>query len=277
MCITVNHAALSKTKILSLPLENGNHFIAYSNSVKNTSGKPNAMILPVPGETTHEMFHNTENYKDFLDEIIKKAALNKWEGWKSRGFKSKVILSADFENFQLGMYNIGLTKDFNDVQTFIQSQPEEKRPEVSESLQNFFKEKYAGWSFVVCLFDNNKTIDAQPIAFEYKPFGGNRLIYFPTMDAHDGQAPEVGGMVDVDHTFIYEHTGPMTRKYYMESVKLDAAVPDFIQNRKFRFVDVHDCLPNFDTYIDTQKLAETDFDEDAPIKRIEPVPNIETT
>ena len=40
MCITVNHAALSNTKILSIPLENGNHFISYSNKAKNLSGKP---------------------------------------------------------------------------------------------------------------------------------------------------------------------------------------------------------------------------------------------
>lgn len=69
MCITINHAHLSKTKILSLPLENGNHFIAYSNKVKNESGKPNAMILPIPGKTSPELFHNTESYKDFMDEI----------------------------------------------------------------------------------------------------------------------------------------------------------------------------------------------------------------
>ena len=43
MCITVNKANLAKTKIMSLPLESGNHFIAYSNKVKNLSGKPNAI------------------------------------------------------------------------------------------------------------------------------------------------------------------------------------------------------------------------------------------
>ncbi len=269
MCITVNTAALSKTKILSLPLENGNHFIAYSNSVKNESGKPNAMILPIPGETTQSLFHNTENYKNFLDDIIEKAEWDEWCGMRSRGFLSKGL---SVERFKLGIYDIVLTKNFDDVKKAIAEFPEEKRPEISEELQSFFQEKYAGWSFAVCFFDTNETSSSQPIAFEYKPFGGGRFIYFPTMDAHDGKAPKVGGMVPVDHTFIYEHTGPMTRKYYLEHIELGENVPEFLQKRKYRYVEMKGHELNNDTYIDTKALAETDFQNDAPIKRIEPVP-----
>lgn len=271
MCITVNHANLSKTKILSLPLENGNHFLAYSNKVKNESGKPNAMILPIPGETNPSLFHNTESYKDFMSEITKKCRLEEdYLGIHSRGFRSK---SKSFESFELGQYTIGLSKDFVGVREFLDELPKEKRPEISEELKQFFEEKYAGWSFAICVFDSENTIDAQPIAFEYKPFS-NELIYFPTMDGHDGKAPNVGGLVKTDHTFIYEHTGEMTGTYEKKFVTLDAPVPEFLQNRKFRAVYSNDFIINGDSFINTTHLASLNFTEEPQIKRIQPVPNV---
>jgi hypothetical protein len=267
MCITVNHAHLSKTKILSLPLENGNHFIAYSNKVKNKSGKPNAMILPIPGETNPSMFHNTESYRDFMNEITKKCRFDEdYQGVRYRGFSSK-----GFERFELGMYTIGLSSNFQGAREFLNSLSEDKRPEISEELKNFFEEKYAGWSFAVCVFDSEKEIDAQPIAFEYKPFE-SKLIYFPTMDGHDGKAPNIDGMVPVDHTFIYEHTGEMTEEYEQKFVTLDAPVPDFLQHRKFRAIHVSGMQKNGDTFLDAEKFESLNFKDEPQLKRIQPVP-----
>ncbi len=275
MCITVNHADLSKTKILSLPLENGNHFIAYSNKVKNLSGKPNAMILPIPGETNPGLFHNTEPYKDFMDEITKKCDFEEdYLGMKSRG-----IFSKGFERFELGQYTIALAKDFQGIREFLSQLSEEKRPEVSEELKKFFEEKYAGWSFAICAFDSDKTIDAQPIAFEYKPFDGN-LIYFPTVDGHDGKAPVLGELVDTDHTFIYEHTGSMDIpegrrfEYYQKTVTLDAKVPSFLNERRYRTTISRGRQVNGDTFIDGNKMRDSNFVDEPQLKRINPVPNI---
>lgn len=274
MCITVNHADLSKTKILSLPLENGNHFIAYSNKVKNLSGKPNAMILPIPGETKPEWFHNTESYKGFLDEITKKCDYEQdYLGIRFRGLNSK-----GFECFELGQYTIGLAKNFQGVREFLNQLSEDKQPEISEELKKFFEEKYAGWSFAVCVFDSDKTIDAQPIAFEYKPFS-SKNIYFPTVDGHNGGAPNLDEMVHVDHTFIYEHTGEMLEgsdKYEKKSVKLDAAVPEFLKERKYRALFVRGKQTNGDTFIDVGLLKETKFADEPQIHRLKPVPHILT-
>jgi len=270
MCITVNHADLSKTKILSLPLKNGNHFISYSNSVKNLSGKPNAMILPIPGETSPAFFYNTEAYKDFISEILNKCRYEEdYCGEVSKGFKSATL---SFDRFELGMYTVGLAKEFNGIREFLNHLSEEKRPEISEELKQFFEEKYAGWSFAICVFDSNSTIDAQPIAFEYKPFDG-RLLYYPTMDGHDGKAPRVGAMVKTDHTLIYEHTGKMSREYYQKFVTLNAEVPEFLQNRKYRAVFSHGFEKNGDTFVDIIKMNEIDFSEDPEFKRIAPVPH----
>lgn len=272
MCITVNYAALSSTKILSIPLENGNHFISYSNMVKNLSGKPNAMILPIPGETDQSLFHDTTLYKDFMTEITKKCKLDEdYIGIRYRSFQSKGILS--FDKFELGMYTIGLAKNFQGARDFLASLPEGKQPEISEGLKNFFEEKYAGWSFAVCVFDSEKVIDSQPIAFEYKPFEKN-LIYFPTMDGHDGKAPAIDSTILADHTFIYEHTGEMTDKYEQQFVTLDAPVPSFLQHRKFRAIHVSGRRKNGDTFLDAEKFESLNFKDEPQLKVIPPVPYI---
>lgn len=278
MCMTVNKAALSATKILSLPLENGNHFLAYSNKVKNLSDKPNAMILPIPGTTKQEWFHNTESYKGFLDEITEKA---RWENdWKGIRYRGKGLHK--LETFQLGMYTIGLSDSFDGAEEFINSLPKEKRPEVSDSLKAFFKEKYEGWSFAVCCFDSDKTIDAQPIALEYTPFNPD-LIYFPTLDAHDGEAPSLSKDVKADHTFIYEHTGVFdneakndpfgrTTKYVMEYVQLEANVPDFLNKRRYRLSSAKGSIQNGDTFIGIDEMNKSDFSKHADLFRMAPVP-----
>jgi len=275
MCITVNHAKLSKTKILSLTLESGNHFIAYSNTVVNLSGKPNAMILPIPGETKPEWFHNTESYKEFLDEITDNSDFMKnYLGLISRSAKGISTL----EKFELGMYSVGLSNDFDGIKQFINELPENKRPVVSEELQNFFQNKYAGWSFAICTFDSEKTIDAQPIAFEYKPFF-TEFLYFPTMDGHDGKAPKIDSAVESDHTFIYEHTGSMEGElpegrsypYNKKFITLNAEVPMFLQNRKYRTIYQGGKVANSDTYIDLIELKKSNFSNHPTVHKSQPI------
>jgi hypothetical protein len=269
MCITVNRAELSKTKILSLPLESGNHFIAYSNMVQNGSGKPNAMILSIPGVTKPEWFHNTEAYNDFLDEITEKATWNNWVPTRTLGRSAKGMLS--FEEFDLGMYTIGLAASFEGAEEFIASLPEGKRPEVSDELRKFFREHNRGWSFAVCCFSSEKTIDAQPIAFEYTPFNPD-LLYFPTLDAHNGKAPNLKKTVEADHTFIYEHTGKFDRVLYkMNHIEI-SDVPSFLNRRRYRLKVRNGSVQNGDTYIRISDMVRVDFEFEPDFYRAAPKP-----
>ncbi len=284
MCITVNKALLASTKILSMPLENGNHFLAYSNSVKNVSGKPNAMILPIPGVTRKELFHNTTDYNDFLKDITERARVEEdWLGITTRGLHLSKSKSFSLDEFELGMYTIGLTDSFDGVEAYIASLPEEKRPELSESLRAFFRERCAGWSFAVCCFSSEKPIDAQPIALEYTPFDSTHL-YFPTVDAHDGERPDLSALVDVDHTFIFEHAGQFEvpgrerqPHYAIRSVKLDDEVPEFLRERKYRFVTVKGKQLNGDTYINIPDMSAIGILEDPVLARRAPQPRVAVT
>lgn len=264
MCITINTASLSKTKILSIPVGNGNHFIAYSNSVKNLSGKLNAMILAIPGETKQEWFYDTTKYKNFLDDIIKQSDyVEDYLGIRSRGLSKGLTLSY----FQVGMYSVFLSNSLEEIISSINSQKQDKL-EIKEELLNFFSNHYKGWNFAVCMFDTNKTIDAQPIAFEYTPFVDDS-IYFPTMDAHTGNAPDLNGLVDVDHTFIYEHTGKSEERLYKEFVELkNENIPSFLNKRRYRYIEAKSGgVINGDTFASNENIYKTPFSKDVSFER----------
>lgn len=241
MCITSAEAHLSKTRILSLPIEEGRHFIAYSNMVTNLSGKPNSMILPIPGKLKKEWFHNTEKYNTFMNDIVEYLTP------KTRGTKGlKLSADASFDSFKLGMYYVGIAETFDGIQAFIETLKPEEHPALTESLSTFFREYYKNWGFVVCVFDAAKRMEAQPIAFEYEPFDYS-VVFFPTMDAHNGLAPEKGE-VDVDHVFIYEDLS-------RGQVYSPKNTPKFLQNRQYKYLKAHQRMQNGDTYFNAKKLS----------------------
>jgi hypothetical protein len=203
MCITTAPARLSKTKILASKMDNGNHLLSYSNTAKNISGRPNAMILPVPGKLNKELFFDTTLYNNFLKDIEYQIK-PKSRGASLKSFKS--VLSDDVEDFQVGMYRILLSENLPAIQKVLNELPEAQRPQISQELYDFFASHYAGWSFVVCCFDSSKETDSQPIMFEYKPMYPDYL-YYPGMDSHNGLAPEPGSAVRVDHCLMVQELG----------------------------------------------------------------------
>jgi len=258
MCITVNTAKLSKTKIISMPVGNDNHFISYSNNVKNLSGEPNAMILPIPGKSKREWFFDTTEYNGFLDEIISKSSLEKdYYGIRSRSALSK---SKSLDFFELGNYKVVLADSWSKLISFIKQLPLNMQPKIKDDLSNFFQKEYASCSFVLCLFDSNKIIESQPIAFEYTPNDFN-VLFFPTMDSHDGNPPKKHELIETDHTFIYEHTGAQNENMFQKTVKLNSKVPLFLKERKYRFFESKSKnVKNADTLILLDEMSELNFD-----------------
>ena len=250
MCITLQPAKLNNTKILALRIAQDRYFLAYSNKVKNLSGKPNAMILPIPGKTKPEWFYNTAGYSSFLTEIVKATTVQ----YRSMSL-GRVSKGVSFEQFECGMYNVGLAVGFDGADAFINSLPKDKQPEVPQELRDFFKAKYAkDWSFAVCVFDSDKTTDAQPIAFEFEPAEfeawPKEALFFPTMDSHDGKAP-TADPVDTDHVFLFEDKNSTHDK-----ITLQARVPDFLQNRRWQQKTSTGMKPNGDTYIPSVRYGE---------------------
>jgi len=251
MCITSAKAKLSKTRIMSMALDNGRHLLSYSNKAKNLSGKVNSMILPVPGKVNRDWFHNTTDYNDFLGDIEDQAYI---EQFRSRGMASNGIDRGflSFDEFQVGFYKVVTTDNIEALREHLNTLDESQRPDISDELLDFFKEHYGGWSFVICIFSGDKEMDAQPIMFEYEPVEFN-YIYFPMMDGHNGGAPDLTGQVSVDHTLIVDFPGleeDMVRK-----VKFEQEVPEVLKRRKFVSTKWKQSMRNGDMYVDLGELT----------------------
>lgn len=221
-------AHFSKTKILTMPLKNGNHFTAYENNAENLSKEPNCMILPIPGVTKPEWFINTATYNKFLTEIVKNTTP------QSRGLSlfASASKSKGFTRFQLGMYNVGLCSGVVGITEFLETHIPSERPMVSDELLVFFRDTYdtriGAWSFAVCVFSGTENMKSQPIAYEYTP-NDDRTFFYPTMDSHDGTAPKKE-RVERDHSLI---TPTQFNQYYEKNDFFSQEVPEFIMNQAY--------------------------------------------
>jgi hypothetical protein len=113
-------------------------------------------------------------------------------------------------------------------------------------------------------------MDSQPIAFEYEPFNP-KILYFPTIDSHTGEAPDLDELVDTDNTFVFEHTGMFKNKFVMDYVHLEADVPKSLQDRKYRHIKINSPSKNGDTFISIDIMKESDFSKSPKLVRIKPI------
>jgi hypothetical protein len=257
MCISILPSEMKTTKILSIPVggESLNHFLSYSNNVVNLSGTPNAMILPVPGIVKQEWFYDTTPFKFFMNDISDNCSYIYDYLGRPKIISRGVELSV---NFKLGQYSIYLVPPNGSLIETISSIDTSIRPAIKNSFYDFFDEHYKNCSFVICLFDNNETIDVQPIAFEYLPNNPN-LLYFPTMDCHNGEIPNLNDKVELDHIFLFEHTGQQPEGLVKNSTVCCFDVPSFLKERKYRSLIGDEEEFNGDTFIYINNMNETPF------------------
>lgn len=247
MCITSAKAKLSKTRIMSMALDNGRHMLSYSNSATNLSGKKNCMILPIPGTLNKAWFYDTREYRDFLKDIENRAHIGYDEshGIYSRGTLS--FNSKSFERFNLGMYDVLLSNDIKNMVDRLGW----TGPEISEELISFFENHYSGWHFLMCIFDGSETMDSQPITFEYEPMY-KEWLYFPTMDSHDGGAPNLSEKVKMDHSLMYEYPGLTDR--IVNNMEFTQIVPEILKRRNYVSTKWDNEYLNGDMYLNIELL-----------------------
>jgi hypothetical protein len=243
MCITSHKAELKSTKIISFRKEDGNVYLAYSNTVRNLSDKRNVMLLPIPGEVRGEWFYDTTNYSNYLNEISRQTTVSEAYayGVHSRGSQVK-SKSLSMSRVDVGQYEILFSKDFDELHRELT----QAGVEVSAELIEFFVEHYPGFTLVACLFDSNKTIDAQPIALEYKPIS-NDILFFPTMDSHDGSIPRISDeRVALDHHIISELEYGDPEKGL---VSFTQEVPEFLKDVRYGTYKLRFFDSNGDIYV----------------------------
>ena len=142
--------------------------------------------------------------------------------------------------------------------------PEEKRPKINPELMDWYENYYPMWPIAVCCFNNREAIKAEPLFWWYKPVLEENL-FFPGVDAHDGDVPKLGTKVVVDHSIILGSDEfedgveriNLTRSYdYRETLPEEARpfFPTKIIGREFSGV-----LPNGDFIMPIDKVRGGDF------------------
>lgn len=223
MCCTLEPAELSKTILYAGETKVGDdvvHVLGYQNRAKNLSEHPNAMILPFPAAEpmTKENVLDISGFKTFMqsyDTIVRMFEPRP----RGRGLllgSSNKLNSRGFDVFDSGMYTVVLADNALKVSDAMHLVPEKKRPQFHYGIFGKYAKWYPNWPIAICCFDGS--VEPEPMLWWYKPKSLENL-FMPALDAHDGHAPRIGALVEVDHTVVFGSTiKPFGAKARLENV-----------------------------------------------------------
>ncbi len=207
MCVTLAPAKLSKTIIYAGEGHHPDrrdihsltymHVLGYQNNAENKSGKPNAMILPIPskGELGPENIIDTTSHPGVLSDMasaIEGMNRDQMLGISSKGFPSIKVFSA-------GSYTVALAPNASQLIHAIAALPEALRPIINREIVQAYSEWYADWPIAVCAWDGR--IEAEPLLWWYEPIEP-KVLFLPALDSHNGKVPNLKRDVQRDHTLL---------------------------------------------------------------------------
>jgi len=204
--MTVKAAKLSNTFLYAGEAElNGKyvHVLAYQN--KAESSGPNAMILPFPSNVKMDENNilDTRSYKEFLKNIA--MATKEQTRDLSDDINLKSIRKRSAKVFDVGSYTVVLAEKAIHIKKAIEKVPEDKRPSISKEFLSDYTKLYPDQQVAICCWNGN--INPEPLLWWYEPTNREN-IFVPTMDAHDGNGPDLNAKVQRDHIIS---TGATTR------------------------------------------------------------------
>lgn len=225
-CCSLQPAHFSSTKgFTGEALKDGKlvHLLGYQNTVVNTlsSSKPvgNAMFLPIPakpGTMTEKNVLDTTSYPSCLEDM-ERAIQPVSRGGLSKGPISQGAIPTSAIVFEHDIYTVVLAANAEDIPAALKQVPEEKRPALNPAIFKAYSKWYPGWTFALCCFNTKQEASAKPLLWWYEPMHPDKL-FFPALDAHDGNPPKLGASVEVDHAlFASSYTmndTPTTRRVW---------------------------------------------------------------
>lgn len=220
MCVSIGaaNASFSNTKLyVGEAMRNGKyvHVLAYQNKAKTGKNQPNAMIIPFPTNVAMgpQNVLDTSKFPKFLDEISSATRMTRLLSADgiTKGARSFGIAQV----FDVGSYTVVLADNVAQVPEALEKVPENKRPAVSADFLKAYGELYPNQPVALCCW--NGAVEAEPLLWWYEPKNPETL-FVPTMDAHDGSAPDLNADVDTDHIVSVGSTISISRSYYTGTV-----------------------------------------------------------
>lgn len=197
MCICVNASEATNTHVyVGKGTVEGKdvHVLAYQCHaiVRDKSGK-GAMLLPIPSneELTPDNFIDTTEFPSFLKDISE-ATKRKTRSMKSLSFG---MVSMGAMIVERGTTTYVSARNFAEAAAALGQVREDRRPEFSAEFIEGCSALYTDPIVIAC-WAGSVTMD--PLLLWYVP-SNEKTFRIPTMDAHDGKAPDLFAMVDTDH------------------------------------------------------------------------------
>ena len=183
---------------------------------KAATSTGNAMILPIPDAVANIELIDTTSCPNFLKDI--RSALTPRTRSARRGSFGGADSAKSVRIIEFDVYTIVIAKSAKDLAKVLKSDAisADRRPALNEEIIKAYTKWYPNWAIAVCCFSNTDAQRAKPLLFSYEPTkqADKSVLFVPTLDAHDGKAPDLDARVDVDHT-IFVATADMPDAHAM--------------------------------------------------------------
>lgn len=182
MCIFAGDVNVGKTRIAVALCAPGRQFTMYENAVD--SDRPNAMILPVPGDAAHVELVDMSTVHSPWEKLEDATPRGKGGSGKDEYDLAEFAAIDEeppLEVHQVGAYRCSLAPSIGDLKRSLEI-------ELPPNIEAILGEHYGtGYCFLICQFDAAQNINMHPIAYTHDIAAGGSL-FIPTRHAHGGTA-----------------------------------------------------------------------------------------
>jgi len=260
-CCSLQPARFSNTHGLAAEAQhNGKtvHLLGYQNTAVNMAdgGKANALFLPIPakpGTMTHVNILNTTSSPGLFDDLEAALPRPPERGLIMSTMATSGTIAPPPEVFEHDIYTIVLASDPSQIPAALSQVRPERRPSLNPAIFQAYGKWYKGWTFALCCFNTRQQTEAKPMLWWYEPLNPDRL-FFPALDAHTGNPPDLTKMVDVDHD-IFFGSDKMTKGYPVSyrDVTMSSELKQLLP-KKICGSRISSPMINGDFYVDTISL-----------------------
>lgn len=245
MCICLNASAASDTHVyVGQATRNGRpvHVLAYQCQAEalDPSGK-GAMLLPIPSNETltEANFIDTSTFPGFLTDISnasKQQARSLMLSFSMRGMEDALVV-------ERGATTYVYAANFAAAAAALGRVREDRRPTFSDAFIEGCSALYQDPIAIACW---SGSVQTDPLLLWYVP-SDPTLFRIPTMDAHDGNAPDVNADVDTDHILsVSASKATGNRVRYSDRIPADVLelLPEYVHG-----TSVRNRIPNGDVFV----------------------------
>lgn len=200
MCVTLAPAKLSRTLVYAgeaVHPQDGRylHVLAYQNKAVNKAGRANAMVLPIPSKAplTAQNAVNMVGYEHVLENMAE--PIENMTAMRALSLET----GKTPEVFSVGSYTVAIAARAEEAVRAISTLPKAFQPKLNRDIFKAYAQWYPGWPIAICCW--NGKIKPEPLLWWYEPLEPQKLFY-PALDAHNGQAPNLTKDVNREHTFL---------------------------------------------------------------------------